>query len=726
MTTFAEAASLLVPQGYPVFPLNQDKRPHTRSGFKEATTDTTRIEAWGKRWPAALVGVPTGKASNLFVLDVDVKNGKDGFGTVRGKGWELPATRTHRTKNGGGAHYLFQLPEGQPLKNSVGKLGDGLDTRGEGGYIVWWPAHGGEVENPDLMASVPLFLLDALQEQPAPSGKSEKANAGEITEGVRNNTMFRLASSLRAKGLTVEAIEAALIVENQAKCNPPLPEHEVRLIARSTGRYAEGSGGTPDEATLARLATLSLFDYDRVRKDEAAALGVRPGILDKLVAAARDEESDADGLPFPAVEPHPEPIDPAQLLSEVSDTIKRFIVLDDEQAHAAALWVAFTWFIDVVDVAPLAIISAPEKSCGKSQLLFLFGKMACKPLLASNMRAATLFRMAEKWRPAMLIDEADTFIKTDEDMAGLINAGHTRDAALAWRLVGDDFEPKSFNVWGAKALAGIALERHLPDTTMSRGIIFEMRRKLEHESVSRLRDAASGVFEDITAKLARFAADYSQDVRLARPTLPDALSDRAQDNWEPLLAIAACAGDEWVERAAKAALKLSGAGDKTVSTGNELLADIQDVFESKGVDKISTAGLIAALVWDEEKTWATYNRGKPISAKQIARQLTGYGIRSKTVRLGGETAKGFEVSQFSDAFARYLPKNGFLSVTASQTSPSAASRVTDSENVPAIKNLSVTLEPAPQVGCDAVTDKMPVLGVPARHVPELEEECDLL
>jgi len=154
------------------------------------------------------------------------------------------------------------------------------------------------------------------------------------------------------------------------------------------------------------------------------------------------------------------------------------------------------------------------------------------------MRAATLFRLAEKWHPTILIDEADTFIKTDEELAGLINAGHTRSNAFAYRLVGADFEPKAFNVWGAKALAGISLEKHLPDATISRAIVINLRRKLPHESVGRLRDAErSLLFEELTAKLARFAEDHSQQIGNARPTLPEKLSDRAQDNWEPLLAI---------------------------------------------------------------------------------------------------------------------------------------------------------------------------------------------
>jgi len=245
MTTFADCAAPLAAQGLPVFPLGQDKTPLTPHGFKDATKDAGQIEVWSAQWPAALVGVPTGKASGLFVLDVDVKNGKDGFNTLRGKGWDIPATRTHKTKNGGGAHYLFRCPEGQPLKNTAGKLGDGLDTRGDGGYIVRWDAHGGEVENPDVIADVPPWLLAALQES-APRGASVHNSAKDaegITEGGRNDCLFRLASSLRAKGLAVESIEAALKGENKTKCVPPLPDLEVKRIAQSAGRYAEGATG---------------------------------------------------------------------------------------------------------------------------------------------------------------------------------------------------------------------------------------------------------------------------------------------------------------------------------------------------------------------------------------------------------------------------------------------------------------------------------------------------
>lgn len=463
-----------------------------------------------------------------------------------------------------------------------------------------------------------------------------------------------------------------------------------------------------DSDCIARLAALPALEYDRCRIAQAKAMGVRPATLDSLVKADRADE-DAQQTPFTEPEPWHEPIEPAAVLSDVAATVRRFIVLEPKQADAAALWVAFTWFTDVAEVAPLAIINAPEKACGKSQLLTLFGRLVARPLAAANSTAAFLFRAVELWEPTVLIDEADTFIRDNEELKGLVNAGHTRQNAFVGRVVGENHEPRLFKVWGAKAMAGIALEKHLPDATMSRAVVFNMRRKLKDESVQRLRYAEPGLFDQLASKLARFADDYREQVRTARPTLPDALDDRAQDNWEPLLSIAQCAGHEWARRATVAALELSGKADASQSAGNELLADIQTVFELRRVDKISMADLVAALIEEDESAWATWNRGKPLSPRQLGRMLGAYGIKSKTYRVGYETTKGFEQEQFADAFARYLsppPENLGNSVTApANLINPGGSALPGVQSRYQTKSESVTLEPAPLLGCDCVTEK---------------------
>jgi putative DNA primase/helicase len=508
---------------------------------------------------------------------------------------------------------------------------------------------------------------------------------------------------------TVEIVEAV-----ESVLSPSVVAGDADVLPESAAQ-SDTSPAQSDDAIIQWLATLKPLEYERVRGDQAKAMNCRPAVLDSLVKAVRSEASEAGRLPFVEVEPHHDPIDPAQLLDEVSTLIQRFIVLDPEQAHAAALWCALTWFIDVVEVAPLAIINAPEKACGKTQLLTVLGRMAYRPLPASNASASALFRAVEAWKPTILIDEADTFFRDNAELHGMVNAGYLRDGfVLRSEAVGDSFEPRMFSVFSAKALAGIALEKHLPDATMSRGVVFNLRRKLSHESVNRLRHADRDLFAGIAEKLARFAADYSQQVRQARPILPDALSDRDQDNWDGLLAIASCAGDAWLERATSAALKLSGAGEKTQSTGNELLADIQHVFESKHIEKISTVNLIEELCEDEEGAWATYNRGKPINPRQVKKRLEAYGIASKTIRLGAyETAKGFELKQFADSFERYLSTP--LNLPSQSNKPLEANSgkgfdVTSIKSQDGIGNSEVTPKAAPLLTCDRVTAKTPILG----------------
>ena len=450
-----------------------------------------------------------------------------------------------------------------------------------------------------------------------------------------------------------------------------------------------------DTGRIARLAALKPMEYDRVRREEAKALGVQAKTLDDLVKAARSADGEGRKSPFPEIEMHPDPVDPAELLNEVSETIRRFIVLDKEQADAAALWVAHTYLTDVAEVSPIAIINAPEKACAKTLLQTVLGRMSYRPLPASNASPSAIFRAIEAWKVTLIIDEADTFFRDNAELHGMVNAGYKRDGfVLRSEATGDSFEPKAFSVYGAKSIAGIALEKHLPDATMSRGIVLNLRRKLPHESVLRMRQADSGLFEVIAAKMARFADDYAKELRQARPHLPEKLSDRAQDNWEPLLAIAECAGPDWLQRATEAALKLSVASEQSSSAGNELLADIQQILEARQNPKISTADLIELLVSDDEKSWATYNRGKPISPRQLSRQRAVYGIKSKTVRLGqNNTPKGYERSQFDDAFSRYLPDHREATQQGTDTTEPSLSMNDDGMNqVTAIADDGVTGE----------------------------------
>lgn len=415
------------------------------------------------------------------------------------------------------------------------------------------------------------------------------------------------------------------------------------------------------QTKIEELSLMSEIQYERVREAEAEQLDIRVSALDKEVKKARAGQT-ADQkklINFTDVEPWPNEVDGAELLTEIAALVQRFIVCDIHVARAVSLWIAFTWLINEVQIAPLAIITAPEKRCGKSQLLGFISLLCYRPLIASNISSAAIYRVVETYRPTLIIDEADTFLKDNEEARGIINSGHTRQQAYVLRLVGDEHEPKRFSTWGAKAISGIG---YLPETLMDRAVIFELRRKLPDEKVDRLRHAISdelNEFDKLKSRLARFAKDAAEAVRLARPHLPEELNDRAQDNWEPLIAIADHAGGPWPDAARKTALAISADKD-TLSTSMsvQLLADTREILRSfwnPKLRKISTEDLLQKLIDDTTKPWPTYNRGRPLTPRQLARLLDPYGIKAEVLRVGSSTKRGYKTANFEDAFIRYLP-----------------------------------------------------------------------
>lgn len=381
--------------------------------------------------------------------------------------------------------------------------------------------------------------------------------------------------------------------------------------------------------------------------------------------------------------PWPEPVEAAALLDEIVAVFLRFVVIELVYARAAALWVIHTYLLDVAHFSPLAVINAPERACGKTQFQSVIGKLVRRPLAAANASGPALYRAIESMSPTLLLDEADTFVRDRPELQGILNAGFERGGfVLRVEASGDVFEPKRFSVFCPKSVAGIALERHLPESTMSRAIVFSMRRKRRDEQVERLRTAPEGIFADIRSRIARFAQDNARAIGAMRVELPDELSDRAQDCWEPLLAIAACGGEVWSQQARAAAIDISGLTADQLGGSSELLADIREFFTTttdaygERPDRIRTTDLIAALTADPEKPWATWNRGKPFSPRQLAKMLGSYGIHPKTVRFGKETPKGYQRDQFVDAFQRYLSP-GIVDDESSST------RIGDKPGVPA-------------------------------------------
>jgi Protein of unknown function (DUF3631) len=376
--------------------------------------------------------------------------------------------------------------------------------------------------------------------------------------------------------------------------------------------------------------------------------------------------------PFTALAP-PQAAEGAELLDRLVKFVRRFVVLTDAQAVAVALWIVHTHTVGSAETTPYLWTSSAEKRSGKSRLLEVLALLVARPLRAAAVTEAALFRVIADRQPTLLMDEVDAIFgpkaHDHENLRALLNAGYRRGTP-ALRCVGEDSKQRveEFAVFCPKALSGIG---RLPDTIADRSILIRLKRRARSEPIEQFREReATYEAEQLRADLAAWAEHHDEALANARPALPEELDDRAQDACEQLIAIADLAGGEWPQRARRALVDLrTGAADEedTDSLGVRLLADVRTVFDSKGVDRISSKELVAELREDAEAPWADLRGGDGLTQRSLANLLRGFGIHSRTVRLDDGTARGYHREAFEDAWTRYLPDSAFPSDTSDTT-----------------------------------------------------------
>jgi putative DNA primase/helicase len=383
-------------------------------------------------------------------------------------------------------------------------------------------------------------------------------------------------------------------------------------------------------------------------------------VLKKFFGSNGANGNQSRGLRLENPQPWTEPVDGAELLNEIKVAFNRFLVLPEKADTALSLWVLFAWAHDAFSISPLLDFRSPTKRCGKSTGLEILGRLVPRPLDTSNISAAAWYRAVEYYKPTLLVDEVDTFLKTNEQLGGIINAGHKRNSAFVIRCDGDDSEPKRFCVWGPKILAGIGRRR---DTIEDRSVPIWMKRKGPGETVEKLRLNKAYNFEIIRRKAVRWASDNIKILEIADPEMPKGLNDRAEDNWLPLLAIADLAKGDWPKTAREAAVSLSGGEPDDDVNGIQLLSAIRDYYNENETDRVTSETLENYLHEIEDSPWAEYRNGRPISKTGISRLLKPFGVKPKTIRTDNRTAKGYLLEECNDAFLRYLPGSGTQSVT---------------------------------------------------------------
>ena len=223
----------------------------------------------------------------------------------------------------------------------------------------------------------------------------------------------------------------------------------------------EPSPLTPEEKARRIKEIVTALDddeYEVRRKDLAHEYDVRTSYLDVLRPKRRTR--DVAEMDFEDPEPWPEEVDGAGLLDELVAVQRRYMVLPEGGAEAGALWILFAWSHDEAQVSPILAIVGPNKRCGKSSYVALLSRLLPRVFAASNATAASIFHAIEKYRPTILLDELDTYLKSSE-LRGILNSGHLKTQAFVIRKDG------RYSTWAPKVFALIG---SLPGTLTDRSI----------------------------------------------------------------------------------------------------------------------------------------------------------------------------------------------------------------------------------------------------------------
>jgi putative DNA primase/helicase len=426
---------------------------------------------------------------------------------------------------------------------------------------------------------------------------------------------------------------------------------------RDESQDAASDAAMPDGNVIAKLAALSPLQYERLRKQKASELGCRGTVLDKLVQQKRAKVAaralQGHEVQLTEIEPWSEPVDGAKVLDAIAETFMRYIVLPPGAANVAALWCAHTHCFELFLCSPRLNVSSPEKQCGKSTLLDVIALFAPKPVETENLSTAVLFRLIDAEKPVILADEYDSWITSNEELRGILNAGH-RQGAMVYRCEGENNEVRGFKAYAPVVLSGIGA---LPGTLHDRSIVIRLERAKRGELKERFDSRRTNREQELCRKLSRWSQDNRHTFESRDPKMPDGAFNRLADNWRPLFAIAEIAGGDWPKRVAEAFARLTSSDDLDAQgLGTVLLADIAEIFQKEGTDRLPSFELSEMLAAIEGRPWAEWGKQrKGISPNQLAIQLRRFGVFPKGIRVGDETPRGYDLAGFKEAFERYLP-----------------------------------------------------------------------
>jgi len=250
-----------------------------------------------------------------------------------------------------------------------------------------------------------------------------------------------------------------------------------------------------------------------------------------------------------------------------------------------------------------------------------------------------------------------TYLHQADELRGLLNAGHKR-GACAYRCEGAGNAIRAFKAFAPAVLAGIG---ELPPTLHDRSILVPLVPAEPGQLRARFDEHRTELEKTLARKLARWARDNFNALAACDPLLPASAFNRLADNWRPLFAVAQIVGGDWPQRAADAFAKLTPSlilgpenSQRSTLDSQLLLRDIREIFARHATQRLFSTTLVDSLRALPERPWSGANNGdKPITVARLGRRLGVFGIRSQTIRIGHLRAKGYDLADFAQDFARF-------------------------------------------------------------------------
>lgn len=424
------------------------------------------------------------------------------------------------------------------------------------------------------------------------------------------------------------------------------------------------------ENSISLLAQLSPVAYDQVRRAEAKRLNLRLRTLDDAVDQARSvlDDAEAGHILLSQTEPWPEPIlDAPGLFDEVHHRAVLYLYLPPGAPVVFALWSGHAHAINAFTHSPRLNLTSAEPGCGKSTALDFLTPLCPRVLHTNNLKPPVLYRVMHHGRLTVFLDETDAYLQLYPELRGLLNAGN-KPTSCVHRCEGNTV--RVFRIYAATAIAGIG---RLTPTLHHRSIVINCQEAPEGVLKARFNSEKAETETILGRKIARWAKDNFDRIAACDPVLPPKVHNRLADNWRPLFAVAQVIGGHWPNRITEAFHQIHSSSSPIPSFHHSnpspitpplhhsitpLLADLRLIFTQSGAQRLFSSALVDSLGALPDRPWSAVtldNKSiKRITERWLSRQLRPVGVRPRTLRINGRKAKGYELADFLEAFAKHL------------------------------------------------------------------------